>query len=183
MRYFIELQYDGGAYCGWQRQPNEPTVQGAIEEALSKLLRRTTEIVGAGRTDTGVHAAYYVAHFDCARSIEDPEQTLYKLNRILPDDIAVTALCEVAAEAHARFDAVEREYRYYITPRKNAFTRPLVWQYFVSLDVEKMNRAAEVLLEERDFTSFAKLNSNNKTNSLGNDIKSFLARLRQLNPF
>ncbi len=164
MRYFIELQYNGAAYCGWQRQQGQPSVQQTLEAALSTYLREAIEVVGAGRTDTGVHAAYYVAHFDCAGSIEDPEQTLYKLNRILPDDIAVTALCEVAAEAHARFDAVEREYRYYITPRKNAFTRPLVWQYFVSLDVEKMNRAAEVLLEERDFTSFAKLNSNNKTN-------------------
>ena len=164
MRYFVELQYNGAAYCGWQRQQGQPSVQQTLESTLSTYLREAIEVVGAGRTDTGVHAAYYVAHFDLVRPIDDPAQAVYKLNRILPDDIVVRTLTAVSAEAHARFDAVEREYRYYITATKNPFTRPLMWQYFVPLDVEQMNRAAEILLEERDFTSFAKLNSNNKTN-------------------
>lgn len=164
MRYFIELQYNGAAYCGWQRQQEQPSVQQTLEKALSTYFRRPIEVVGAGRTDTGVHAAYYVAHFDLDGTIEDPDQAVYKLNRILPDDVAVATLTEVSATAHARFDAVEREYRYYLTAQKNPFTRPLMWHYSVPLDVEQMNRAAALLLTERDFTTFAKLNSNNKTN-------------------
>ena len=164
MRYFIELRYLGAAYCGWQRQPDMPTVQQTLEGALTTLLREPVEVTGAGRTDTGVNASYYVAHFDVARPVADPGQTVYKLNFLLPGDIAVWSLTPVEAEAHARFGAREREYRYYIEPRKNPFTRSLAWQYYVPLDVERMNRAAEHLIEADDFTSFAKLNSNNKTN-------------------
>lgn len=164
MRYFLELRYHGGAYCGWQRQQEQPSVQQTLERALSTYLRTPIEVVGAGRTDTGVHAAYYVAHFDCDTAIDDPRQAVYKLNRILPNDVAIEHLAAVAKEAHARFDAVEREYRYYIEPRKNPFVRSTAWHYPVALDLERMNRAAEVLLVERDFTTFAKLNSNNKTN-------------------
>ena len=164
MRYFIELQYDGGAYFGWQRQNGQPSVQQTIEQALSTLLRTTIEITGAGRTDTGVSAHYYVAHFEVESPIEDPDQVVYKLNRILPRDIAIHTMTAVADEAHARFSAVEREYHYYIEHRKNPFTVGRTWQYTVALDVEKMNRAAEVLLEAEDYTTFAKLNSNNKTN-------------------
>lgn len=164
MRYFLELRYHGRAYCGWQRQQEQPSVQQTLERALSTLLRCPIEVVGAGRTDTGVHAAYYVAHFDFAEAIEDPRQTVYKLNRILPDDVAVMTLTAVKEGAHARFDAREREYRYYIEPQKNPFNRTTAWHYPVALDLERMNRAARVLLEERDFATFAKLNSNNKTN-------------------
>ncbi|MBQ2727945.1 MAG: tRNA pseudouridine(38-40) synthase TruA [Alistipes sp.] len=164
MRYFLELQYDGGAYCGWQRQNGQPSVQQTIEEKLSLLLGVYTEITGAGRTDTGVHAAYYVAHFETERMVDEPQQVVYKLNRMLPADIAIRSLTPVADTAHARFDACEREYRYYIAPQKNPFTRHAAWQYAVPLDIEAMNRAAEVLLSESDFTTFAKLNSNNKTN-------------------
>lgn len=163
MRYFIELRYDGAAYCGWQRQPDMPTVQQTIEDALTKLLRVHTEIVGAGRTDTGVNASYYVAHFDSAVEV-DCAQLLYKLNMMLPKDIALFSVTPVADGAHARFDARQREYRYYISPTKNPFRRHSAWLYYVSLDVEKMNQAAAKLLEYDDFTSFAKLNSNNKTN-------------------
>ena len=163
MRYFIELRYDGGAYCGWQRQPDMPTVQQTIEEALTKLLRVHTEIVGAGRTDTGVNASYYVAHFDSAVEV-DCAQVLYKLNMMLPKDIAIFSVTPVADGAHARFDARQREYRYYISPTKNPFRRHSAWLYYVPLDVDKMNQAAAKLLEYEDFTSFAKLNSNNKTN-------------------
>ena len=164
MRYFMELCYDGAAYCGWQRQPATPTVQGTLEKALSTLLREEVETVGAGRTDTGVNASYYVAHFDCSQPVADCAKLVYKLNLILPHDIAVSAVTPVADNAHARFDAVEREYTYYISQRKNPFRRFSAWQYYVPLDVGCMNRAAESLLRHDDFTSFAKLNSNNKTN-------------------
>lgn len=164
MRYFIELSYLGKAYCGWQRQPDMPTVQQTLEKTLSTLLRDRIEVVGAGRTDTGVNASYYVAHFDTREEIVDREFLVYKLNRTLPGDIAIKRIRPVRAVAHARFDARMREYRYYIEERKNPFSRDLIWQYYVPLDVEKMNRAAALLLEAEDFTSFAKLNSNNKTN-------------------
>ena len=163
MRYFLELRYDGAAYCGWQRQPDMPTVQQTIEQALTKLLRTQTEIVGAGRTDTGVNASYYVAHFDSEVDVDCP-QLLYKLNMMLPKDIAIFSVTPVSDDAHARFDARQREYRYYICPTKNPFRRYSAWLYYVTLDVEKMNEAAAKLLCYDDFTSFAKLNSNNKTN-------------------
>ena len=121
MRYFIELQYDGAAYCGWQRQPDAPTVQQTIEQRLSMLRRVPTEIVGAGRTDTGVNASFYVAHFDSDTPIEDCEQLTYKLNRVLPDDIAIKRIYEVDAAKHARFDARQREYTYLSHPTSSRF--------------------------------------------------------------
>lgn len=163
MRYFVELRYDGGAYCGWQRQPHSPSVQQTIEQALSKILRTPTEIVGAGRTDTGVNASYYVAHFDADAEF-DVAQTLYKLNMMLPTDIALDSITPVADDAHARFDAREREYTYFISQTKNPFRRNSAWLYYIPLNVARMNEAARLLLENDDFTSFAKLNSNNKTN-------------------
>lgn len=164
MRYFLELRYDGGAYCGWQRQPAQPSVQQTLEQRLSTLLREPVEVTGAGRTDTGVNASYYVAHFDVGQPVDDPQQVLRKLNFMLPGDIAVDSLSPVGAEAHARFSAREREYRYFIEPHKNPFSRHASWQYYVPLDVDRMNDAAAALLEYDDFTSFAKLNSNNRTN-------------------
>lgn len=163
-RYFITLSYDGAAYCGWQRQPDAPTVQQVVEKALSTLLRSEIEVVGAGRTDTGVNASKYVAHFDTELPIADCGQLVYKLNLVLPHDVAVQQVRPVKDEAHARFDAVEREYTYYISQRKNPFRRYSAWQYYVPLDVDKMNKAADSLLHWDDFTTFAKLNSNNKTN-------------------
>ena len=163
MRYFIELQYDGAAYFGWQRQPDTATVQGTIEERLSMLLRRPTEIVGAGRTDTGVNASFYTAHFDSDTEI-DCSQLAYKLNKVLPANIAILRIYEVEATKHARFDARLREYTYFLTSRKQPFRRYSAWHFAVDLDVEAMNRAAATLLVHDDFTSFAKLNSNNKTN-------------------
>ena len=164
MRYFLELRYNGAAYCGWQRQPDMPSVQQTLEQGLATLLRGKVEVTGAGRTDTGVNASYYVAHFDCAEPVADPELVVYKLNFLLPGDIAVGSMTPVGDDAHARFGAREREYRYYIEPRKNPFTRGGTWQYYVPLDMERMNEAAAMLAEYDDFTSFAKLNSNNKTN-------------------
>ena len=164
MRYFLELRYNGAAYCGWQRQPDQPSVQQTLERALSTLLREQLEVTGAGRTDTGVNASYYVAHCDVSQPVADPGRTVYKLNFLLPGDISVLGMTPVPDGAHARFDAREREYRYFIETRKNPFTRHATWQYYVPLDIERMNRAAASLLEYDDFTSFAKLNSNNRTN-------------------
>ena len=163
MRYFLELRYDGAAYCGWQRQLDAPSVQQTIESTLSKLLRHSVEIVGAGRTDTGVNASYYVAHFDTDAEF-DSKQLLYKVNLMLPHDISIESVTPVSSEAHARFDAREREYTYYISTVKNPFRRHSAWINYQQLDIAKMNEAAKLLLEYSDFTSFAKLNSNNKTN-------------------
>jgi tRNA pseudouridine38-40 synthase len=140
-----------------------PTVQQTIEQALTKLLRTPTEIVGAGRTDTGVNASYYVAHFDTDVQV-NITQLLYKLNMMLPKDIGIFSITQVADTAHARFAAMEREYTYFISHHKNPFRRHSAWLYYVPLDVDAMNQAASKLLNYSDFTSFAKLNSNNKTN-------------------
>ncbi len=159
----MELSYSGSNYCGWQRQVGSATVQESVEKALSLLLREATKIVGCGRTDTGVHASFYVAHFDSEREI-DERWLSYKMNILLPQDVAVKRIYRVDDESHARFDACEREYTYIIEPRKNPFTRGVSWQYSVELDLEAMRRATSCLLEHRDFTSFAKLGSDNKTN-------------------
>ncbi len=167
MRYFLELSYNGAAYRGWQRQPAAPSVQQTLEEALSTLLGvggEPIEITGAGRTDTGVHAAYYVAHFDVTRRIADTADFIYHANSILPPDIAIGSVKQVPDDAHARFDATEREYTYYIITRKDPFRTPLAWQYTVPLDLEAMNRAAAHLLRTEDFTTFAKLGGGNRTN-------------------
>jgi tRNA pseudouridine38-40 synthase len=164
MRYFVELAYNGSRYNGWQRQPDAPSVQQTLEEALSKYLREPIEVTGAGRTDTRVHATYYVAHFDSEVRLIGSADFVYHINSILPADIAVRGLTPVAPDAHARFDAVSREYTYYIMTFKEPFLRDTSWQYFVPLDIDDMNRAAGWLLRHDDFTSFAKLNSGNKTN-------------------
>ena len=164
MRYFAELSYKGTSYCGWQRQPNARSVEQTIEEALTTLLREEIDIVGAGRTDTGVHAAFYVAHFDTSRPIDKPEDFVYHLNSLLPEDVAFRRIYPVSDDAHARFDATEREYRYYIQTRKDPFTKQTSWQLTTPLDLEAMNEAAKVLLATEDFTTFAKLGSNNTNN-------------------
>ena len=163
MRYFIELQYDGAAYFGWQRQPDTATVQGTIEAKLSMLRGTPTEIVGAGRTDTGVNASFYTAHFDSDTTV-DCQQLAYKLNKVLPADIAIIRIYEVEETKHARFDARQREYTYFLTPHKSPFRRYSAWHYTADINIDMMNKAATKLLEHDDFTSFAKLNSNNKTN-------------------
>lgn len=167
MRYFLELSYKGTAYNGWQKQPDAPSVQETIEKALSALLREEITITGAGRTDTGVHAAYYTAHFDTATDIESNFRSgkdfIYHLNSILPNDIAVSNIIRVPDDAHARFDAVEREYRYHILLLKDPFRRETTWQYYIPLDIKKMNEAASYLLEAEEFTAFSKLHSANKT--------------------
>ena len=165
MRYFLVLDYNGANYFGWQRQPEQDTVQERIEKALSTLLRCDTEITGAGRTDTGVHARNYVAHFDSdVENLHSNADFLYKLNCILPFDINIQRIVLVKPDAHARFDAIKRTYRYYTTTRKDVFRFPLTYRAR-NLDIEKMNLAAAELLKHSDFTSFSKLNTDVKTNN------------------
>lgn len=173
MRYFIQLSYDGTGYHGWQVQPNGVSVQEVLQKALSTLLRQPTEVTGAGRTDAGVHASMMVAHFDwpaahegegCEEAPLDCTQLTYKLNRLLPPDVAVQAVRPVGPETHARFSATRRTYHYYIHTRKDPFLRGYSWQVNVPLDFALMNEAAQVLLEYSDFTSFSKTGTDVKTN-------------------
>lgn len=163
MRYFITLSYDGTRYHGWQIQPNGDSIQQELQKALSTLLRQPVEVVGAGRTDTGVHAKMMVAHFDWEEPL-DEKQLSYKLNKLLPQDIAVQEVRQVADDMHARFSAISRTYHYYIHTRKDPFLQAYSWQIPFALDFEKMNEAAKVLLEYKDFTSFSKVNTDTKTN-------------------
>ena len=163
MRYFITLSYDGTRYHGWQIQPNGDSIQQELQEALSTLLRQPVEVVGAGRTDTGVHAKMMVAHFDWEEPL-DEKQLSYKLNKLLPQDIAVQEVRQVADDMHARFSAISRTYHYFIHTRKDPFLQAYSWQIPFALDFKKMNEAAKVLLEYKDFTSFSKVNTDTKTN-------------------
>lgn len=164
MRYFIYLAYDGTNYHGWQIQPNGNSVQETLMRALSTFLRRKIEVVGAGRTDAGVHARLMVAHFDFECELDGALVT-DKLNRLLPPDISVYEVKRVKEGAHARFDAVSRTYKYYVTTRKDPFSRQYAWRLFNMLDFEKMNEAACILFEYTDFTSFSKLHTDVKTNN------------------
>lgn len=163
MRYFIYFEYCGTAYHGWQVQPNATTVQGKLDKALSLLLRTPVETLGAGRTDTGVHARLMVAHFDAELGSITPETLVYRLNGLLPKDIAVHKVVPVHPDAHARFDATSRTYEYWLTNRKSAFTQGLVTRVHGDLDFVKMNEAAQLLLEEKDFASFCKAHADCKT--------------------
>ena len=163
MRYKITLSYDGSAFFGWQVQPSDPSVQGALEKALSTLLRTGIQVTGAGRTDTGVNATGYIAHFDAAMEI-DCAQIRYKLNAILPSSISVTGLCPTCDGFHARFDATRRKYTYFLHRVKDPFLNNYSYFYgYPDLDVEAMNRAAALLLGTRDFSSFEKAGGDNKT--------------------
>lgn len=164
-RYFIYLAYDGTNYHGWQIQPNGVSVQEMLNKALVTFLRdENIEVVGAGRTDAGVHARLMVAHFDVDREL-DCESVTDKLNRILPPDISVYCVKPVKNEAHARFDATYRTYKYYITTKKNPFGRQYSWRVFQKLDFDMMNEAAQTLFDYIDFTSFSKLHTDVKTNN------------------
>lgn len=165
MRYFIQLSYDGTNYHGWQIQQNARSVQEEVEKSLSVIAREKVEVVGAGRTDTGVHAAFYMAHFDCNHTGMADETIVFKLNCLLPFDIAVQKIFAVKQEAHARFDATYREYKYYLSGSKDPFTHSYSEKESRKLNLEKMNEAAKTLFEVRDFTSFSKLGSDVKTNN------------------
>lgn len=161
-RYFIYLSYDGTNYHGWQIQPNGNSVQEEMQKALSTLLRKEIEIVGAGRTDAGVHARVMVAHFETEGEI-DCKQLAYKLNRLLPRDISVDRVVLVEAEMHARFSAVKRTYRYYVHLHKNPFLRHYSCELHYDLDFDLMNEAAAYLLECSDFAAFCKVHTDVKT--------------------
>lgn len=163
-RYFIHLAYNGAAYCGWQTQPGLPTVQETLEQALITLLRQKIAVVGCGRTDTGVHASDYYAHFDVEEQEVDTTQLTFKLNSFLPQDIAVFGITAVAANAHARFDATARTYQYHVSDRRLPFRQGLYSRIYFEPDIERMNEAAAVLMQYEDFTSFAKLHTQVKTN-------------------
>lgn len=162
MRYFIFLAYDGTNYHGWQIQPNACSVQGEIQRCLSTILRRETPIVGAGRTDTGVHARRMAAHFDSEEPI-DCLQTAFRLNRILPPDISIERIISVENSLHARFSATSRTYHYYIHTKKCPFNRGYSLETHYNLDFDMMNKAGEYLLSVKDFAAFCKAGSDVKT--------------------
>jgi len=164
-RYFIHLSYKGTNYHGWQIQPNGNSVQAELTKGLETLLQQKINVTGAGRTDTGVHAKRMTAHFDTEKPIADVQNFTGKLNSLLPYDIAILGLEEVAPDAHARFDAKSRTYHYYIATKKNPFSNEFTTLITFPLDFEAMNRAAETLFDYTDFTSFSKLHTDVKTNN------------------
>ncbi len=183
MRYFLHLAYNGAAYFGWQIQPDQPSVQEVLEKSLSLLLHtERIPITGCGRTDTGVHAADFYAHFDFGESfsLEQCRKLTDQLNNFLPKDIVIYKLFPVKETAHARFDAIDRTYKYYISTQKDPFRFTQRHFAFKNLDIARMNEAAEILLHNEDFTSFSKVHTqvNNfichisqaQWNKEGNDI-------------
>ncbi|AZA88094.1 tRNA pseudouridine(38-40) synthase TruA [Chryseobacterium shandongense] len=163
MRYFIEFSYNGKNYFGYQIQPNAISVQEEMEKALSTILREEIKTTGAGRTDTGVHAKKIFAHFDTEKVLD--QDLTRRLNSFLPPDISVKRIFPVKNDFHARFDATYRTYEYYISLEKNPFTEDSAWQHWRRLlDINPMNDACKILFEYEDFTSFAKLHTDNKTN-------------------
>ncbi|HER07880.1 MAG TPA: tRNA pseudouridine(38-40) synthase TruA [Bacteroides sp.] len=164
-RYFIHMAYDGTGYSGWQTQPGGNTVQQAVEHALTTLLGEDISVTGAGRTDTGVHASFFVAHFDTPNLLEDRKEDLvFRLNRFLPDDIVIYRLQQVPGEMHARFSATYRTYHYHISTIKPLYTRNYAHYVYGSLNVEEIGRCCEIIMNTDDFTSFSKLHTDVKTN-------------------
>ena len=162
IRYFIQLSYAGTNYSGWQVQPNGISVQQILNEKISLKLGFPVELTGAGRTDAGVHASHFMAHFDSIKKLNS--SFIDEINRFLPHDIAIQNITKVTPEAHARFSALNRTYKYQISRIKNPFLFEFFHYYQGQLDIEKMNKAAGCLLKTNDFTSFSKLHGNNKTN-------------------
>ena len=165
MRYFIRLAYNGAPFHGWQIQPHDTSVQQVLEQALGTVLRTPVAVTGAGRTDTGVNARTMYAHFDVDAPIADTDGLCRSLNGLLGRDVAVYAIFPVADDAHARFDATSRTYKYFLHTAKSPFLYPLSWECHFDLDFDLMNEAAEHLLHYTDFTSFSKLHTDVKTNN------------------
>ena len=164
-RYFIFISYRGTSYHGWQIQPNSVTVQKIIDEALSTVLGEIIKTTGAGRTDTGVHALVFCAHFDSEiHDLADKKNLVRKLNGYLPKDISVSKLVKVHPDAHARFSAVSRTYKYYISKIKDPFREDSSWYVPGDLDISKMNEGCNILYNHSNFTSFSRLHTDNKTN-------------------
>ncbi|MCF8378421.1 MAG: tRNA pseudouridine(38-40) synthase TruA [Bacteroidales bacterium] len=167
-RFFIELAYNGKNYNGWQIQENASTVQEVVNKSLSTLFRAPINVVGCGRTDSGVHARQFFAHFELDEKtlILEGDKALLKLNSILPGDIVIKQIIKVKDEAHARFDAISRTYKYYLSTCKNVFSTEFAYYYpFGNLDIKVMNEAASKLIDFTDFTSFSKLHTQVKTNN------------------
>lgn len=162
MRYFIKLAYNGKDYFGWQKQPKQISVQEVLEHAMSTLLRSKIDIMGAGRTDTGVHAKTMFAHFDFEGDLNQKD-FVHRMNSFLPKDIVIYDIFKMQSDAHARFDATDRTYHYFVQIGKDAFNYDYAWQIKFELDLDKMNEAAQNLLGTRDFSSFAKLHTDVKT--------------------
>ena len=161
----MRLGYRGAAYHGWQVQPQDTSVQQVIEEAMATLLRVPTPVTGAGRTDAGVNARLMVAHFDTEQPIQNLDRLVHSLNALLPPDIAIYGISPVQDDAHARFDATNRTYKYFAVTHKDPFRYPLSWKCPPDLDFDLMNQAAARLLDYTDFTSFSKLHTDVKTNN------------------
>ncbi|HLN55945.1 MAG TPA: tRNA pseudouridine(38-40) synthase TruA [Bacteroidales bacterium] len=165
-RYFIFLSYKGTSYHGWQIQPDSVSVQKTLDDALSIILGEKIETLGAGRTDTGVHASFFCAHFESSSDdLNTRKNLLFRINKFLPKDISVNSIRKVIPEAHARFSATSRTYRYYISRTKNPFTSESSWYLYGDLDITRMNEACEVLFRHTDFTSFSRLHTDVKTNN------------------
>lgn len=167
-RFFITLSYNGTGYNGWQIQENAPnTIQQVLEEKLSMILKEKIEIMGCGRTDAGVHAKNFVAHFNshCADLLANKSHWIYKFNTVLPVNVSIHNIQQVSTEAHARFHAEARTYYYFLHRQKNPFIESFSWYVYGDIDFELMNRAALILLEHSDFTSFSKIHTQNKTNN------------------
>ena len=164
-RYFIHMAYNGSRYHGYQIQPHSNSVQATVEQCLSLKLGQTVSITGCGRTDTGVHARNYYAHFDMEQELKDTEALAHQMNAFLPEDIVIYRIWQVAPEMHARFDAVSRTYHYYITRTKNPFHINDAYFLYGDLNIAKMQEAADMLFEYEDFTSFSKVHTQVKTNN------------------
>lgn len=162
-RYFIELSYDGTPFKGWQVQDNGDTVQGEINKALTTLVGEEIKCVGCGRTDSGVHALQYYAHFDSEVYFNDLRKLLHQLNGLLPHEISIITMFESKEKGHTRFDAIWRTYHYVISKGKNAFLKKYAHKVFIDLDVSAMNEAAKLLLKNDDFATFCKKGSDTKT--------------------
>ena len=165
MRYFLCISYRGAGFSGWQIQENAHTIEAEVEKTLSTLLGETIDVVGAGRTDTGVNAKNFYAHFDSSSQelVSNPERIVYKMNAILPYGISVNSIIPVHEDAHARFDATSRTYKYYIHCSKDPFCESYSYFCKFDLDTDAMNRGAQFLLGKRDFSSFEKANGGNAT--------------------
>ena len=169
MRFLFEIAYNGTRYNGWQSQHNAVGVQHIVEVALSKLLRTKIEIVGSGRTDTGVHCEQQFFHSDIEKAF-DAQNLALRMNSLLPKDISIQSIRKVKPEASARYNALERTYQYRITRKKDPFMEGFAWYYFKPADSKTMNKAASLLLGEHDFESFSKVKT---------DVNHFICEIRK----
>jgi tRNA pseudouridine38-40 synthase len=165
-RYFVRLAYNGTPYHGWQVQPNARSIQQVLNDAFSLIMREEVKLTGCGRTDTGVHAREFYAHFDCDKTFTPLEldKLVFKINSYIDPEIAILAITLVSDDLHARFSARTRTYEYHITRRKDPFSKGFAYYHFGKIDIEKMNAGADFLLSVKDFTSFSKVDTDTKTN-------------------